>query len=335
MALEKSIKVSIIIINYNYARYLPDSIDSSLEQSYNNVEVLVVDDGSTDKSREVIDQYGDSVIKMYKKNGGMMDAANHGFANSSGDMIIFLDADDYLFPQAAEKVISEWEYGISKVHFRLQKIDQDKRRVGTVPPIAKKLDQGSVWKEIVYSGDYVNVPTSGNVYSREALDRIFPVLDAKIGHTGTYFDMIPTDAYLKYRIPFFGKVQAIQECLGVYRLHGDNSGAGTSPYSGILKRRRKLRLVQMNMIFIEKQLKAKGIAWNSNILFNKRKIMKLRILSYRFDRKDHPWQDDSKASLISMYFKLLINDDLKKWPKIIFDIMVIMTTAYLPKKLIV
>src|ERR1700719_288784 len=86
--------VSIIIPNYNYARYLRIAIDSALAQTYAPVEVIVVDDGSTDNSREVIESYGDRITPIIKTNGGHGSALNAGYAASRGEIVIFLDADD-------------------------------------------------------------------------------------------------------------------------------------------------------------------------------------------------------------------------------------------------
>src|SRR5687767_6151914 len=84
--------VSIIIDNYNYARFLPAAIDSALGQTYPNTEVIVVDDGSTDTSREVIRSYGGRVVPVLKENGGMMSAYNAGFSVSRGEVVVFLDS---------------------------------------------------------------------------------------------------------------------------------------------------------------------------------------------------------------------------------------------------
>jgi glycosyltransferase involved in cell wall biosynthesis len=106
--------VSIVIINYNYGRFLREAIDSALRQTYPHIEVVVVDDGSTDNSREIIASYGSKVVPVLKKNGGQGSAFNAGFAVSRGEMVIFLDADDYLFPRAVEQVVTAWEPGVVK-----------------------------------------------------------------------------------------------------------------------------------------------------------------------------------------------------------------------------
>src|SRR5258708_31462520 len=85
--------VSIVINNYNYARFLSKAIDSALAQTYRNVEVIVVDDGSTHNSVQIIRAYGDRVVPVLKENGDHGSAFNAGFARSQGDPVWFLHAD--------------------------------------------------------------------------------------------------------------------------------------------------------------------------------------------------------------------------------------------------
>ena len=92
--------VSVVIINYNYARYLGECIESVLAQNYEPMEVIVVDDGSTDESRAVIVSYGGRICSSFKQNGGVISATNYGFQLSRGSVVIFVDADDYLLPGA-------------------------------------------------------------------------------------------------------------------------------------------------------------------------------------------------------------------------------------------
>lgn len=96
--------VSIIIPNYNYARYLGEAIDSALAQTYSPVEVIVVDDGSTDGSRSVIEGYGGSIRPVYQGNAGLPSARNAGIRQAQGDYFVFLDADDLLLPDAVAKL---------------------------------------------------------------------------------------------------------------------------------------------------------------------------------------------------------------------------------------
>ena len=115
--------VSIIINNYNYEKFLSKAIDSALTQYYSNIEVVVVDDGSTDNSRSVIEQYGDKIIACFQENGKQGAALNKGFSICHGEILFFLDADDFLFKNAVESVVRVWSEDLVKVHFRLQIVD--------------------------------------------------------------------------------------------------------------------------------------------------------------------------------------------------------------------
>src|SRR5438128_12254393 len=88
--------VDIVVNNYNYGRFLREAIESALAQAYEHVSVIVVDDGSTDDSREVIATFGDRIVPVLKENGGQASACNAGFAHSKGDIVVFRDADDVL-----------------------------------------------------------------------------------------------------------------------------------------------------------------------------------------------------------------------------------------------
>jgi len=94
--------VSIIIPTYNYAGYLPRAIQSCLDQSYKSLEIIVIDDGSTDNTKEVAERYGNSISYIRQGNSGVSSARNRGLKEAAGDFIAFLDADDYLTENAVE-----------------------------------------------------------------------------------------------------------------------------------------------------------------------------------------------------------------------------------------
>ena len=92
-------KFSIIIPVYNVKDYLPECLDSVVQQTFQDYEVLVVDDGSTDGSAKVIDQYAkkyDRILAFHKKNGGLSDARNYGLKKAKGEYIVFVDSDDFV-----------------------------------------------------------------------------------------------------------------------------------------------------------------------------------------------------------------------------------------------
>lgn len=93
--------VSVVITTYNHAEFLKDAIDSVLAQSYQPIEVIVVDDGSTDHTKEVVGQYA-NIRYVYQRNAGLSAARNTGIRESAGKFVLFLDADDWLYDEAVE-----------------------------------------------------------------------------------------------------------------------------------------------------------------------------------------------------------------------------------------
>jgi glycosyltransferase involved in cell wall biosynthesis len=98
--------VSVIIPCHNYGRLLGDAIDSALVQTYTSVEVIVVDDGSTDETAAVASSYSDRVLLVRQQNGGPGSARNAGARASRGDYVVFLDADDSLAPTYIEDTLA-------------------------------------------------------------------------------------------------------------------------------------------------------------------------------------------------------------------------------------
>ena len=208
-AMNTQLTASIIVNNYNYGRFLAEAIDSALAQTYPNVEVIVVDDGSTDNSREIIAGYGNRIIPVLKENGGQGSALNAGFAASTGDLILFLDADDVLYPNAIEVLAREWRDDLSRIYFLLQLVDEEGQPCGgltggtTMPsPMLGPFTSGS--------------STTGNVLSRAALERVMPIPEEEW--------RIAPDFYVSATTSLFGEAKRLARPLGDYRVHGKNNG---------------------------------------------------------------------------------------------------------------
>lgn len=102
-------KISIVTISYNQAPFLRDCIDSVLSQTNVDLEYIIVDPGSTDGSREIIQSYGDRVIKVFEADSGPADGLNRGFAHATGDVFGFINSDDYLLPAALATMAAHFE----------------------------------------------------------------------------------------------------------------------------------------------------------------------------------------------------------------------------------
>ena len=101
--------VSVVIPTYNYARYLPEAINSVLRQSVDCYEIIVVDDGSTDDTKEVARLFGQSIRYIYQENQGLASAYNRGIKAARGDFIAFLDSDDLWLPHKLERQLRLFE----------------------------------------------------------------------------------------------------------------------------------------------------------------------------------------------------------------------------------
>ena len=91
--------ISVIVPVYNVEKYIDRCVQSIVDQHYRNIEILLIDDGSTDKSAEICDRWGkkdDRIVVVHKKNGGLSDARNHGISISKGSYLTFVDSDDYI-----------------------------------------------------------------------------------------------------------------------------------------------------------------------------------------------------------------------------------------------
>jgi glycosyltransferase involved in cell wall biosynthesis len=166
---------SVIINNYNYGRFLGEAIESALGQTYPRTEVVVVDDGSTDRSREVIVGYAGRVTAVLKDNGGQASACNAGFAVSRGDVVIFLDADDLLLPAAIETALPLFDDpGVVHVHWRMLIVDEHGCRTGKVKP-AGLLAEGDLRERLIRDGPFWYAGTTGSVWTRRFLERVLPI----------------------------------------------------------------------------------------------------------------------------------------------------------------
>lgn len=209
--------VSIVIDNYNYARYLGDAVRSALAQSWPRREVIVVDDGSTDDSADVLAGFAGRIAPIFKPNGGQGSAFNAGFAASRGEIVCFVDADDMLHAQAIERAVRALTPADAKVQWRLEVVDALRQPLGRRFPdqamLAGDLRGRAVAEGPLYDS-HTTSPTSGNAWSRRFLDQVMPMPEERWGYDA--------DVYLHTLAPIYGSLQVLDEVLGSYRAHGGN-----------------------------------------------------------------------------------------------------------------
>ena len=118
--MENSGLISVIIPVYNVEKYLRECVDSVLNQTYTNYEIILVDDGSTDSSGAICDEYAeeyDNVTVIHKENSGPSETRNAGISVAKGEYIYFLDSDDYIVPHTFEKLVETSEKQNSDIVF--------------------------------------------------------------------------------------------------------------------------------------------------------------------------------------------------------------------------
>lgn len=313
--------VSIIINNYNYERFLAKAIDSALAQTYSRTEIIVVDDGSTDSSHNLITRYGDRIIQIFQENGKQSAALNAGFTVSQGDIIFFLDADDYLYPTAVQQVIKAFQPEVGKVHFSLQVVDGDGQSLGYfIPSIGLKLSSGEVWRELLKTSSYVSSPMSGNAYRRNTLSSIFPI-PQEYKTTG--------DDYLMISTPFYaGKLASVDGPLGAYRVHNSNQWALTTVSGSRFRRFVKHDLQNFSLL----KQRAKEFGHEVPADLEKRSLGRIwsRLASLRLEPLEHPVASDKSSQLVYWGLTALWKYSSHNWKKRIIYSIWFLWVGYMP-----
>ena len=204
-------RISVVITNFNYGRYLAGAIRSVLAQSYRAVECIVVDDGSTDDSVSVARSFP-SVTTVTKANGGQVSAGQAGLDHVTGAVVVFLDSDDQLYPDACATVAAAYDPAVTLYQGGLDIVDAAGQRIGGYPDAPLIVDGHE--RHLSAHGFFPSSPTSGNAFDTAHVHRM---LDA-VGAETRYF----LDGYLIYSAPFFGKIKRLDATLGTYLVHGAN-----------------------------------------------------------------------------------------------------------------
>lgn len=212
--------VSIIITNYNYGQFLREAIDSALNQSYPQIEVVVVDDGSTDNSQDIIKSYGDKIVPVIKANGGQASAFNTGFAASRGDIICFLDSDDLFMPEKVAEIVDVFtsHQDVGWCYHLLQLMDGNTGEYikSSYTFSSCECDLRDSLKKGKLRGKLLcNPATSGLCFMRSLLQQILPMPEAK--------NVSISDNYVKFTAVALSKGFALAKELSLQRIHDGNA----------------------------------------------------------------------------------------------------------------
>lgn len=150
--------VSVVIPTYNSARYLAEAVDSAVNQTFKDIEILVIDDGSTDETQNLVRRYGVAVRCIIQENKGVAVARNHGIDESRGRYVAFLDADDAWQPEKLEKELAALEgHGeFQACHTAMQIVDG--RSLPFV--VARRNDGVSTLEALLLRGNVVGTPST-------------------------------------------------------------------------------------------------------------------------------------------------------------------------------
>ena len=222
--------VTVLINNHNYGRFLRRAINSALQQTYPHIEVVVVDDGSTDNSRDVIASYGEVIVPVLKANGGQDSALNAGFAHSQGEIVCLLDSDDIFVAHKVEAIAKTfaqnpdigWCFHTLKITNDVTGSDIGRTRAfaGDRQDYSTHCDfrDDMRWARL----PYYPAPTSGLCFKRSLTERFMPIRET--------FLKTHADCYIRCAAMAISPGFFLADILAIQYIHGNNSETlGTRP----------------------------------------------------------------------------------------------------------
>lgn len=282
-------RVTVAINNLNYGRYLGAAIDSVLGQTWGDVEIVVVDNGSTDETRDVVASYGERIRPLFQDDKRQGAAISRGYEMATGDLVLFLDADDTLHPDAAAEIVEAHRRhpGAARIQWPMAVIDKQGRPTGELTPDPAAMASGDLAEHVLRFRTHVWPATSGSAYRRSALVDLMPVPE-------DFFQGV--DLYLAETTPFYGEVVTIRRPLSNYRRHGENTWLHKRPDGAYL--RTKIDWTVRTHTHVVEAARANGYTARTDpraaldVAF-----ICVRLASLRVDRANHPFPDDKRLRL--------------------------------------
>jgi glycosyltransferase involved in cell wall biosynthesis len=207
------VKISIVTISFNQAQYLRECIESVLNQDYPDIEYIVVDPGSTDGSREIIEAYGDRIIRIFESDNGPADGLNMGFRQATGKVYGYLNSDDTLLPGAFSAVSNYFH---------------EHTNVDVICGHAHVIDSGSEIKREVYSDKFTfrsaaygaAIAIQPSTYFRQEI--FWKVGGFNVNNRSNWDGELLIDMALAG-----ARVDVVNEFLSCYRVYGESiTGSG-------------------------------------------------------------------------------------------------------------
>ena len=312
--------VSIVIKNFNYGEFLGDAIRSVLEQDYPRVESIVVDDGSTDCSRAQIEQYSDRCRFILQEHQGQAATINRGYECSNGDIVLFLDSDDRLQPNAVGSLVEAWRPGLSLLCFDLQAVNATGHSLGRT--FGPRVDLCLSRKEILRSYGACSIsPTSSSAYSRTTLARFMP-MDEVVWRHGTH-------AFMNMSALVYGEVRNLGVVLGQRRMHGANQSQAVWTDIKSLQSR---FLSQLELpATLAAHAKRGGLSLDPTGIRVRPGLFKLSIMSWRLDSPNHPIVGDSRLKILRAGMKAIWSFPPYTFTRCVFTTCAFLALALIPK----
>ena len=214
--------VSVLVANFNYGKYIGEAIESVEKQDYRNYELIICDDGSTDDSLHIIQEYvnlNPKIRLIQKENGGHASALNRAFQQSRGEIICILDADDFYHQKKVSKIVKSFQDNSQSgiVIHNLQVIDGN----GGKKNVLKFKNEGYLGPEIpTLRKDLLYPQASGLSFRREVLKDILPIPEDIFQNAA--------DWGIAYVASYLTHTALVPETLASYRIHQENISGTTS-----------------------------------------------------------------------------------------------------------
>jgi glycosyltransferase involved in cell wall biosynthesis len=213
--------VSVLMINFNYARYIEQAIRSVLDQTYTDLELVVVDDVSTDASIAIVERIRaqDARVQLHlrERNGRMAAATNTAYGQANGEILCLLDSDDWFHPDKVQRVVSTFQERPATgfiVHPMV--ISSGTAEAIQIMPFLANFEQGWIEDRVRRRGGrWQGMPTSALSMRRDLARLLFPLPEEALSNSA--------DGFMYTLAPLLTEVAAIEEPLSHYRVHDHNA----------------------------------------------------------------------------------------------------------------